>query len=149
MNERIAPTPETRRKAREGVIGILAKRKFLWPEHVNAAFDIEEGYRAFIEPVSCRLMKFKHDGWLHRRPESLATATDRLVKLMHQYFDWSETLAESGRGLVHAVTMDIAVEGLSLREVHTRREIGVNQVKHVLKDGLQEYAKLTGRLTGE
>ena len=140
------PTPETRTKAREGVIGLLEKRKFLWPEHVEAAWLIEDGYRAFTSPVAVKLMKYEHAGWDHRPPEVIASMGDRLVEIVHDYFEWSENLVQSKRGVVQAVTLDLVFDGKGLKQTERLRGLEPGAAKHSLRDGLGEYAKLKGWL---
>jgi hypothetical protein len=151
--EQRGPTPETKRKVKEGMISILARRKdrsgspFLWPEHIEAAEWIEDGYRAQGNKLATRLMKFEEPGYLHRRPEFIANTTARLIDLMHNYFNWTEELVQQGDAIMQAITMDVVIDNARPRYLERKYAIGSGRAKYLLRDGLERYALMTGRLT--
>ena len=142
----IRPTPETKSKAVEGVVGQLQRRKFLFSEHVQAAHDIETAYRLITRPLECSLSDPARIG----RQLDYAPTKDlegRDLRLYNAFNRWADELESRrhSRGL-YAITIDLVVEGFRLGFVEHRYQLPSGQGKHRLRESLGVYCTVNGRV---
>lgn len=146
----VRPTPETKAKAVEGVIGQLERRRvrgtpFLLQEHVTAAHEIEGAYRLITRPLECALSDPHRIGREPHAPEDDFTPAER--RLYKAYNRWARELEDKGHSRnLWAIVIDIAVEGLALSFIERRYQLPAGQGKYRLKESLEIYCTANGRV---
>jgi len=137
------PTPETKAKAAEGVVGLLVKRKFIWPEHVTAAFLIESGHNLINDEVGWKLMKFEERGYdLSKKPAM--DLPGRLARIVIFYTRWVDEISRRRARALYGLTIDIAHEGRRLRETERKYGIENGTAKQHFRRSLDIYCQEAG-----
>ena len=113
---KIYPTLETKKKLVPGVFRILEDRNFLLREHVDAAFEIEDAFKALTKQGAFKLMRWKPKGEDRPAAGFVAHLTDKQQEIITRYFEWFDWLLDHGMERHYSVTMSI-VEGYSLGRV--------------------------------
>ena len=148
----VRATPETRQKAVEGVIGILQRRMvngkpYLWPEHVQAAHEIEEAYRLVTKPLETALSNPDGLGrelhYLHSGGERFSPRQDKIYRA---YNNWVDELDRRIMPKIFGVVVDIVVEGMRLGMIERRYRLQPGEAKMALRIGLKVHCKVNGRV---
>ena len=140
------PTPETKSKAVEGVIGQLQRRKYLWPEHVQAAHEIEEAYRLVTKPLETALSNPDGIGRGLHYPHSGGDFSPRQGKVYRAYNNWVDELDRQRLPKMYGLVLGIVVDGLRLAAVERRYGLGSGYAKVWLRFGLGVHCKVNGRV---
>lgn len=153
VSERIKPTPETLAKAGPDIIWRLEASGYLMREHVQAAHDIEDAFRALTNPVSWRLMRsidtlqgpvVALEGRTLSTPGFLAAMSARAADAVQRYNNWTDELSRRGWHGVYGLTVDAVTENVGLRQLERRWSHRNGMGKFVLREGLNCYAEVQG-----
>src|SRR5690606_23785518 len=122
-------------------------------EHVQAAHDIEDAFRALTNPVSWRLMRsldtldgpvFGMEGRSLSTPSFIAKMSAKAADAVGRYNDWVDELTKRNWSGVYSLTIDAVTEDIGLRELERRYQVSHGIAKLVLREGLNCYAEVQG-----
>ncbi len=140
------PTPETRQKAIEGVVGQLQRRRFLSAEQVQAAHDTEAAYRLITRPLETCLSDPSRIGYdLSHAPTIDFNGAETRLYFAFKHWAAETEKRRNSRGL-YAITIDIVVEGFRLGFVEHRYQLPQGQGKYRLRESLALYCTVNGRV---
>ncbi|MCP5116931.1 MAG: hypothetical protein GY953_39400 [bacterium] len=128
------------------MIGLLSKKPpngepYLLPEHVNAAWRIEEGYKALTADAGLRMMRWKPEGSDHRDHSAQQNISAAAQDAINDYDAWVRELTRWRAQGVYGVVVDIVVEGRSINECSRCRARDPRTIKRMLRTGLQIYCE--------
>ena len=129
-------TPQTKARLKQGTMSRLIENSRIGGEEVRAAQEIERVYFG----LTCQLFA-RGATYGERLARSSGDWPEWLVLAYHErYKPWADTVKQP----ILPVTVDILIEGMTGREIDTRRSWGKGKAVNFLIDGLQLYVDMAG-----
>lgn len=134
-NERIPPTPETRKKLKPDPIWQLTEE--LGAERLQAVHEIREAVDIISAPFKIRIQKWERQDRSFGESES-----ERVVRVQQRYNSWVDKMTE--RKVPVGPALDMIVEGMGIREIENNKQWRHGSFKSYFFDALDIYGEIAG-----